>query len=102
MFQQYFKTAKINGISFGVALNMLSVLKGIQGGKEEEMFNQEMVQYYYELPVFQEQYTIVTWPEVQELMEEPWFAQEAELINSEIGLQNYGPGAYFVPTTRLI
>lgn len=42
-------------------------------------------------------YTLVTWPESQELMDEPWFDEEAILDVDA----HFGSSAYFIPTKRL-
>lgn len=47
-------------------------------------------------------FVVVQWPDVQELMEESWFREEAILINDEKGLDKFGSSAYFVPVIRLI
>lgn len=43
-------------------------------------------------------YTLVTWPDVQELMDEEWFEEEAVLEVEG----KFGSSAYFVPTKRLL
>ena len=43
-------------------------------------------------------YIVITWPEVQELMEEDWFNEEAILDSSG----KFGSSAYFVPLKRII
>jgi hypothetical protein len=43
-------------------------------------------------------YAIVTWPDVQELMDEDWFDEEA-ILETE---GKFGSSAYFVPIKRLI
>lgn len=47
-------------------------------------------------------YTIVTWPDIQEIMEEDWFDDESFLINDQKGLEKFGSSAYFVPVKYLI
>lgn len=47
-------------------------------------------------------YTVVTWPQVQELLDKEWFDDEAVLINDDNGIATYGSSAYFVPLKRLI
>lgn len=44
----------------------------------------------------------VSFPEVQKFMEEEWFGAEAILINDEVGLNLYGPSAYFIPVNKLL
>jgi hypothetical protein len=44
-----------------------------------------------------DQFTLVSFPEVQEYMEESWFDDEASLADSE----KYGYSAYFIPTSRI-
>lgn len=45
-----------------------------------------------------ERFILVRWPEVQNLMEEPWFRDEVCLdVESK-----YGDSAYFVPENRLV
>jgi len=44
----------------------------------------------------------VEWPESQNYMNENWFEEEAELINSEPLLSIYGVSAYLIPRERLI
>jgi hypothetical protein len=46
-------------------------------------------------------YTIVTWNNIQELLDYDWFESECHLINDEVGLEKYGSFAYFVPIERL-
>ena len=46
----------------------------------------------------EESFVIITWPESQELMEEPWFEEEAILCNMP---SKYGSSAYFVPLRRI-
>lgn len=41
-------------------------------------------------------YEIITWPEVQEWMEEPDFKEHSYLINDEKGMEEFGSSAYFV------
>ena len=45
-----------------------------------------------------EGYVIITWPDVQELMEEEWFDEEA-ILETE---GKFGSSAYFVPIKYLI
>lgn len=44
-----------------------------------------------EYPMF----TVVCWPEIQALMEEPGFWEHCHLINDASGLEQFGPQAYF-------
>ena len=41
-------------------------------------------------------YTVVTWPEIQMLMEVEGFRDNSYLINDEKGLEDFGSSAYFV------
>lgn len=41
-------------------------------------------------------YAVVTWPEVQELMDKDGFEENSHLINDEQGISEYGSSAYFV------
>lgn len=41
-------------------------------------------------------YTIVTWPKVQELMDQPGFSENSYLANDERALNEFGSSAYFV------
>ena len=50
------------------------------------------------LNTIEDSYAVITWPEVQELMEEDWFDEEAILDNSG----KFGSSAYFVPLKRII
>lgn len=47
-------------------------------------------------------YTIVCWPESQELMEIEAFHEQCELINDDYGLAHYGSSAYRVPNDFFI
>lgn len=49
----------------------------------------------------EEVYVLVTWPDVQNLMEEEWFRKECILYQSFDG-QEYLASAYFVPLGRLL
>lgn len=46
-------------------------------------------------------YTVVTWPEVQLLMDLEGFKEHSYLINDEQGLNDFGSSAYFVETEWL-
>jgi hypothetical protein len=49
-----------------------------------------------------EEYVLVLWPWVQELMEYPWFRTECYLLQGWKGQEHYeSPAAYFVPTKRI-
>jgi len=48
--------------------------------------------------VIEDSYTIVQWPESQDLMEKSWFKKEAVLDISQI----HGSSAYFVPTFKIL
>lgn len=41
-------------------------------------------------------YTVVCWPEIQELMDKEGFEDHAYLINDDKGLDEFGSSAYFV------
>lgn len=41
-------------------------------------------------------YIVVTWPDVQELMEVEGFRKNSYLINDEKGMDDFGSSAYFV------
>ena len=41
-------------------------------------------------------YVVVTWPDIQALMDEPGFRKNSSLINDDIGLETYGSSAYYV------
>ena len=47
-------------------------------------------------------FTIVTWPEVQELMDLEGFNENSSLANSEFDLEKYGSQAYYVNKSWLI
>lgn len=47
-------------------------------------------------------YEIITWPEVQELMELDGFRENSYLINDEKGMEDFGSSAYFVSVNWLI
>lgn len=49
------------------------------------------------LRIMEDSYTVVPWPESQELMDKEWFDEEAILDVECI----HGSSAYFVPTWRL-
>jgi hypothetical protein len=50
-----------------------------------------------DITIDKDTYTVITWPEVQELMEEPWFREEA-ILDVE---GKFGDSAYFIPTKYL-
>lgn len=50
------------------------------------------------LRIIIDSYTVVEWPDSQNLMEEEWFEAEAILDVEAV----FGSSAYFVPTWRLI
>lgn len=43
-----------------------------------------------------DEYVVVTWPDVQNLMEIKGFDEASFLINDEKGLDKFGSSAYFV------
>ena len=47
-------------------------------------------------------YTVVTWPEVQLLMNLKDFEKHSYLISDEQGLDDFGNSAYFVETEWLL
>ena len=46
------------------------------------------------------EYKLVTWPESQQYMDEPWFKEETLLVNKELNDTTYS-GAYMIPVHRL-
>jgi len=46
------------------------------------------------------EYEVVCFPEIQDYQEEDWFEQEAFLINTEKGIEDYGYSAYYIPIDR--
>jgi hypothetical protein len=46
-------------------------------------------------------YTVIQWPEIQDIMELEGFRENSHLINDERGLELYGSSAYFVNTEWL-
>lgn len=48
-----------------------------------------------------ETYVAITFPEIQEYMEQEGFEENAYLINDEHGINDFGSGAYFVSTEWL-
>jgi hypothetical protein len=50
------------------------------------------------LMLIPEAYTVVTWPEVQDLMEENWFSKEA-ILDVE---SKFGDSAYLIPIKRIL
>ena len=47
-------------------------------------------------------YTVVTWPEVQLLMDLEGFREHSYLISDEPGLDDFGSSAYFVETELIL
>lgn len=43
-----------------------------------------------------DRYIVVTWPEVQDLMDYAGFRENSYLINDDKGLDDFGSSAYFV------
>lgn len=43
-----------------------------------------------------DEYEVIGWPEIQDLMDLPGFSKNARLINGEQGLEEYGSSAYIV------
>jgi hypothetical protein len=99
---QYFETARRNNIQFGVAVNLLSLVEGVQGDKELEMFYQDMMKHYYEIPVISEEFVILNAKETQLLKGFTWFAKEAHQVTSPEMVKIYGENTYFVPKSRVI
>lgn len=53
------------------------------------------------LPIVKVGYEIVRWPDVQDYMEKDWFEEEAELMNSEDEIEDFGLSAYWIPRYRI-
>lgn len=49
------------------------------------------------LRIIENSYTLIQWPESQDLMEKKWFDEEASLADFD----KFGSSAYFIPTWRL-
>lgn len=47
-------------------------------------------------------YTVITWPDIQELMDIPGFRDNSYLINDEKGIEDFGSSAYFVDEDWLV
>lgn len=47
-------------------------------------------------------YTVVTWPEVQLLLDSEGFREHSYLISDEQGLDDFGSSAYFVETEWIL
>lgn len=41
-------------------------------------------------------YVVITWPEIQEYMDEPGFDENSYLVSDSKGMDAFGSGAYFV------
>lgn len=41
-------------------------------------------------------YTVITWPDIQELMDKKGFEEHSYLVNDEKGIKEFGSSAYFV------
>ena len=41
-------------------------------------------------------YTVVQWPDIQELMDKPGTEDNSYLINDDKGLDDFGSSAYFI------
>ena len=48
-----------------------------------------------------EKYIVVTWPDIQYLMDKEGFEDNAFLINDDKGLDRFGSSAYFVEESWL-
>ena len=44
----------------------------------------------------EDKYVIVTWPEIQELIDKEGFEENIYLVNDDKGLNDFGSSAYFV------
>lgn len=51
------------------------------------------------IELVREGYILVTWPESQELMDEPWFEEEAIFVSGSE--EKIGSSAYYVPIKRM-
>jgi hypothetical protein len=49
-----------------------------------------------------DEYVIIQWPEIQNLMDYSWFRQECLLLNSDEQLKKFSSPAYLVPKKRLL
>ena len=50
----------------------------------------------------EDKFIVVTFPDIQDLMDLPGFDENSHLINDELGLDLYGSSAYFVKEQWLI
>lgn len=87
---------KIESIFKTLGQSILNYFPKNQKGelKEEDIQNVEDINKFLSISV--DSYVVVEWPEIQELMEEEWFSEEAIL--------NWGGSAssYFIPIKRLL
>jgi len=73
--------------------NLLELIKSILNHGNINAIHADSI-----LNTIEDSYIVIIWPDVQELMEEDWFDEEAILDNSG----KFGSSAYFVPLKRII
>lgn len=64
--------------------------------RKENVFNDDVEKVIMEEFVDEDDFVIVPWPEIQELMTKEGFDLNASLANDEWVLEEYGSSAYFV------
>ena len=78
--------------------NILEKISGIAVGTEITQEQKNLIESL--VSIVESSYTVVCWPESQDLMDEEWFDDEAVLL---LGAEDaFGPSAYVVPTAKLI
>ena len=64
--------------------------------RQQEVFNDDVESVIIDEFVDEDDFVIIQWPEVQDLMDKEGFDTNASLANDEWCLEKYGPSAYFV------
>lgn len=64
--------------------------------RKNSVFNDEVESILIDDYVDEDDFIIIQWPEIQELMDKEGFNINASLANDEWTLSKYGPSAYFV------
>lgn len=63
--------------------------------RNHSIYNDEVLDVMRDFTTKDNDYTIVTWPESQELMTLEGFKENCFLINDDEGIQKFGSSAYF-------
>ena len=64
--------------------------------RNNRVYNDDVESIFIDDYIDENDFTIIQWPEIQDLMDKEGFKEHTHLINDDEGLNKYGSSAYFV------